>query len=161
MKAMLLNLIKSGFRNLKRNSGYSAINILGLAVGLASFSFIMLYVKGELGYDSWQEKGDRIYRMALERKYPGRSRFYAIIPNGFSQVVAQDVPEVEETCRLFYFNGNTTTIKKDGNLYVEDNFMWADSTFFDLFSIPLLEGDAKKALSQPRSVIITQRIAKK
>ena len=161
MKAMLLNLIKSGFRNLKRNSGYSAINILGLAVGLASFSFIMLYVKGELGYDSWQEKGDRIYRMALERKYPGRSRFYAIIPNGFSQVVAQDIPEVEETCRLFYFNGNTTTIKKDGNLYVEDNFMWADSTFFDLFSIPLLEGDAKKALSQPRSVIITQRIAKK
>ncbi len=158
---MINNYLKIAWRNLIRNKNYSVINILGLAVGLACFMLIMLYVQDELGYDDFHENGDQIYRMALERKYPGRSRHYAIIPHSFAEVLESDFSEVEAVCRLFYFQGNNQIYKVDDVVYEEEYLMWADSNFFDMFSIKLLAGDPKTALTQPNSVVLTESIAKK
>ena len=103
---MLLNQLKIALRYLLRNKGYSIINILGLAVGLACCILIMMYVQDELSFDHFHEKGDQIYRVALDRKYPGRTRSYAIIPQSYSQTFKDEFPEVEESVRLFYFQNN-------------------------------------------------------
>ena len=158
---MWQNNLKMAWRNLLRNRSYALINILGLAIGLACFMFILLYVQDELSYDQWQEKGDRIYRMALERKYPGRSRHYAIAPPGYGEVIKKEFPEVEEACRLFFFEEFGLVLRRRGEVFKEGRAMWADSTFFELFSIPLLEGDARTALARPNTTVLTEKLAKK
>ena len=158
---MVTNYFKIAWRNLIRNKNYAFINIVGLAIGLACFMLIVLYVQDELGYDDFHKDGDQIYRMALERKYPGRSRHYAIIPHSFAEALKTDFPEVEDACRLFYFQGNNVVYKVNDVVFEEEFQMWADSNFFDLFSIALLEGDPDKALTQPNSVVLTESIAKK
>jgi len=77
---MIRNYFKVAIRNMMKRKGYSALNILGLAIGMAVCLIIVLFVSGELNYDNFHSKGDRIYRLVLERKYPGRSTSYAIIP---------------------------------------------------------------------------------
>jgi len=158
---MWKNYLKLAWRNLLRNRSYALVNILGLAIGLACFMFILLYVQDEMSYDKWQEKGDRVYRMALERIYPGRSRHYAIIPFGYGEVLKKEFPEVEEVCRLFFFDQFGMVIRKDGEAFKEDEVMWADSTFFELFSVPLLRGDARKVLAKPNTAVLTETLAKK
>ena len=158
---MVKNYLKIAWRNLLRNKNYALINVLGLAVGLACFMLIVLYVQDELGYDRFHEKGEDIYRLALERKYPGRSRHYAIIPHSYADVIKNDFAEVEDACRLFYFQGNDLIYKVDGEMYEEKYNMWGDSNFFDVFSIQLINGDPKNALTEPNSVVLTESIAKK
>ena len=158
---MYKNYLITAWRNLIRNRGYTMINIIGLAIGLTCFLLILLYVKSELGFDTFHEKGDQIYRVALERKYPGRSREYAIIPHSYAQSIEDDLPEVKESCRLFYFAQNTVFIKQGEDVREESNFMWADSTFFDVFTVPMVVGDSKTALREPNSVVLTESMAEK
>ena len=158
---MLKNYLTIAFRQMMRNKIYSIINILGLAIGIACFVVIMLYVKDELGYDNFHEKGDRIYRMALDRKYPGRMRSYAIVPHSYAAVIKEDLPEVEEATRVFYFQNGLLLVNIEGVTYEESRAMWADSTFFDIFSIELLKGDRATALTKPNTVVITASTANK
>ncbi len=158
---MLKNYIKIAWRNLVRNRNYAVINILGLAIGLACFMLIMSYVQDELSYDKFHEDGDQIYRMALERIYPGRSRHYAIIPQSYAAAVKNDYSEVEESCRIFYFQGNNLVFKVNDEPFEEEYYLWADTTFFDLFKIPLIDGDITNALSKPNSVVLTRTQAEK
>lgn len=157
---MFANYIKIALRHLLRNKGYTLINILGLAVGMACFLMIYLYVSNELGYDSFHQKADRIYRMALERMYPGRSTHYAIIPQSYAGSVKKDLPEVEASTRIFSFTG-TWTFRIEDVLYDEAGGIFADSNFFDVFSFELLRGDQGKVLAEPNSVVLTESIAKK
>ncbi|MDX1476212.1 MAG: FtsX-like permease family protein [Saprospiraceae bacterium] len=158
---MLHNYLKIAWRNLVRNRSYAIINIVGLAIGLACFMFIMMYVQDETGYDRFHQDGDRIYRVGLERNYPGRSRNYAIIPPSYAEAMRKEFPEVVSTCRLFFFQGNNFMMKVDDQLYEEDQYMWADSTFFDFFGIPLLAGDRATALTKPDHVVLTESLARK
>ncbi|RLD19741.1 MAG: ABC transporter permease [Bacteroidetes bacterium] len=158
---MLRNYFKIAWRNLLRNRSYSIINILGLTAGLACFMLIMLYVQDEVGYDSFHEKGDQIYRVGLERIYPGRTRHYAIIPHSYGAAMDEEYAEVEAACRLLYFPNNNTTLQIGEQLYEEEYIMWADSNFFDFFSIPLLLGDPSTCLTEPNQVILTESIAKR
>lgn len=157
---MLRNQLKIAWRYLLRSKSYSFINILGLSIGIACCLMILLYVQQELSYDKFHEKGDQIYRMALERKYPGRATPYAIVPQSFAQAVANDFPEVETAVRLFKFPGNII-FKIGKNVYEEEHRMWADSNFFSVFSIPLLEGEASEVLTKPESVVLTESTAKR
>lgn len=157
---MLKNFLTIAWRNLTRNRNYAIVNILGLAIGLACFMFIMLYVQDELSYDKFHPKGERIYRMALERIYPGRSRLYAIIPPSYAEAVKKEFAEVEETCRLFTGNGSVF-LKKEEQVYEEKNVVWTDTSFFDLFGLQLLKGDKEKALEKPFSAVLTESTAKK
>ncbi len=158
---MLKNYLTIAWRNIIRNRGYAFVNIIGLAIGIACFSLIMLYVNDELGFDKFHRKGDRIYRVALERKYPGRSRHYAIIPPGYAAAFQNDLAEVEMTCRLLYIGAGGFLLKQGENVYEEDFAIWSDSTFFDMFDIPLLKGNADDALRQPNFVVLTESSARK
>ena len=158
---MLTNYLKIAWRNMLRNRSYSLINILGLALGLACFMFIMIYVQDEQSYDKFHENGDRIYRVGLDRQYPGRVRQYAIIPHSYAEVMDSDLPEVEGATRLFFFTGNRLILRVGEQLFEEENVMWADSNFFDFFSIPLLQGDPSTCLTEPNTVVLTESYAEK
>lgn len=157
---MLKNYLTIAWRNLLGNRGYALVNLIGLAVGIACFSLIMLYVQDELSFDSFHSKGDRIYRMALERIYPGRSRHYAIIPHSYAEAVQQEFAEVESTCRFISGGPDGVFLKYGEHVYQEQHILWTDSTFFDLFDIPLLLGGAN-ALREPHSIVLTQSMAHK
>lgn len=158
---MITNYLKIAWRNLLRNRNYSLVNIVGLSVGLGCVMLIALYLENELSYDKFHPDGDRIYRMALERKYPGRSRSYAIIPQSFAAVVKDEFAGVEDACRLFYFQGNNMVFKIDNQSFEEEYNMWADSNFLTMFAIDLLEGDRESALTKPQSVVLSESTAKK
>lgn len=156
---MLKNYLKIAVRHLLRNKSFSVINILGLAIGMACFMVILIYVKGELGYDGFHEKGDRIYRMVLDRLYPGRHTEYAAIPHSYAQSAQLEYPEVEATCRIFSFG--PLLIKKGTEVFKEENNIIADSNFFKVFSFGLIQGDTDEVLKKPNSVVLTESAAKR
>ncbi|MEZ4903227.1 MAG: ABC transporter permease [Spirosomataceae bacterium] len=138
------------------------INVIGLSIGMACCLLIVLYVTDEMSYDRFWPQGEQVYRMALERKYPNRSTKYAIIPASYAQSVKKEIPEIEQSTRIFNFNGDNATLLRINNEIVEEkHFLFADSTFFDVFKIPMLLGQAQKALNRPNTVVITQRTAKR
>ena len=157
---MFKNYFKIALRHLLNNKTFSIINILGLAIGMASFLMILLFVKGELGYDEFHEKGDRIYRMVLDRLYPGRNTEYAVIPHSYAISAKLEYPEIEASCRLFKFPGSIL-LKKGEEVFEEKARMWADSNFFSIFDYKLIEGEASEVLKQPNTVVLTQATAKK
>jgi putative ABC transport system permease protein len=158
---MLQNHLKTALRQLMRNKGFSLINILGLAVGIACCLIILVFVRDETGFDKFHEKGDRVFRVGLERKYPEHVRHYAIIPQSYARAIKDEFPEVEEVTRFFYFPGNTFNILKGDEVYEEDFAYFADSTFFELFDIPLLRGEPDKVLAEPNKVVLTGSAARK
>ena len=158
---MIKNYLKIAWRNLQRQPGFTLLNMLGLAIGMAGFLFLVIYIRDELSYDSFFSKSDQIYRVALDRKYPDRSRQYAIIPHSYAKAMKEEYPGVKETCRLFSFGPANELLRKDQEIYREDNIIGADSTFFELFDLPLLLGQAEKALTDPNSLILTESMAEK
>lgn len=157
---MLQNYLKIALRQLGRHKGYTVINILGLAIGMACCLLILMYVQDELSYDKFHEDGDRIHRMALERTYPGRSRLYAIIPHSYAHSVKDEYPEVEDATRMFFFQG-TVTFRHNDELYEEANRIWVDSNFFQFFDFKVLEGEPNDLLNKPESIVLTETTAKK
>src|SRR6187402_866797 len=105
---MFKNYFKVAFRNLLKRKGFSVINILGLATGMAVCLLIVLFIQDELSFDKFQNKGDRIYRIALDRIYPGRSTSYAIIPSSIGDAAKHEFPEIEQCTRMFDPVGNAT-----------------------------------------------------
>ncbi|HEY1054697.1 MAG TPA: ABC transporter permease, partial [Emticicia sp.] len=152
--------LKIAWRNLLKNKLQTLINITGLSIGMASCILILMFVFDELSYDKFWQNGDRVYRMALERIYPGRSTKYAIIPPSYARSVKKELPEVEETVRIFN-NGGETLIRHNNQVYQERNVFFADSNFFKVFKLPLLYGNPDKALMAPNSVVLTETTAKR
>src|SRR6188474_3954478 len=102
---MLKNFFKVALRNLLKRKAYTLINILGLATGMAVCLLIVLFIQSELGFDKQHTQADNIYRVALERSYPGRSTSYAIIPQSIGGAIKDEFPEVLESTRLFSNQG--------------------------------------------------------
>lgn len=159
---MLRNYLKIAVRNLLKNKTSTVINVTGLSIGMICCLLIVMYVVDELSYDRFWSNGDRVYRMALERKYPDRSAKYAIIPPSYAQDVKRDIPEVEETVRLIQFNGNAPTLMKYQTQTLEErHVLLADSTFFRVFPVPLLVGQPDRVLNRPNTVVVTEHTAKR
>lgn len=161
---MLKNFIKIAFRNLIKQKVYTAINVLGLSVGVASCLLITLFVVDELSYDDFHANGDRLFKIALERKYPNHITNYAIIPHSYADVIQRDFPEVEATVKLAGPNPsivNYTNEQQEVKQFEEEFVMAADSNFFEVFSIKLLKGDPKKVLSKISDLVVTEETAKR
>ncbi len=162
---MLRNLVKVAIRALLKQRFYSAINVAGLTISMASCMFILLYVNYELSYDSFFERSDRIYKLALERKYPDHVTFFASSPPAFAKVIKQDYPEVERTLILGGPYDNVVVSYKasetDIRSFEEDHLMAADSTFFSFFSLPLIKGNPATALVDRSSVVLSESSARK
>jgi putative ABC transport system permease protein len=156
---MFRNYFKTALRNLWRSKGFSAINIVGLAIGLATCLLIVLYVIDELSYDKWNVKADRIYRLDAEIKFGGNHLFLAVAPPLAGPSMLQDYPEVQQYTRFRYAS---SLLVRKGNLNIrEESVTYTDSSFFDVFTLPLISGDARTALTTPHSMVITEKIARK
>jgi len=157
---MLTNYLKIAFRNLWKSKGYSGINIFGLAIGLATCLLITLYVKDELSYDRYNEKADRIYRVDADIRFGGTDLKLAVASDPMGATLKKDYPEVEQYTRVYNSDGSKL-IKKGKDFITEQNVANADSTFFDVFTLPAIAGDTKTALNEPNTVVITSSTAQK
>src|SRR5258706_770975 len=161
---MFKNNLKIALRNLFKQKAYTLINVLGLAVGVASCLLIVLFVRNEFSYDTFFNDHDRIYRMVLERKYPNHSTFYAIIPLSFERVATLDFPEIEQSKNAFgqtNFSVSYKNEKEEVKQFDEDFVLTTDSSFFNVFSFRLLQGDPSGALRLANSIVLTQDLAKR
>ncbi len=158
---MLRNYLKIAFRNLLKNKGFSAINIFGLAVGIACCLLITLYVVDELSFDRYHQNADRIYRLNLGVKFGGTEQLVATTSDMLGPTLKKDYPQVENYARVY--NGGPFLIKKSGTIdnIRETSILFADSTLFELFSFPLVAGNPKLVLSEPNSIVISETAAKR
>ena len=156
---MFKNYFKVAFRNLWKNKGYSAINILGLAIGLATCLLIMVYVVDELSFDKFNKKADRIYRVDGDINFGGTHWILAVGPDPMGATLKKDFPQVEQFVRFRNYGG--FRVKKGNENVQENSVIHVDSTLFDVFTLPVIQGDPKTALDDPSSVVITEKIARK
>ncbi|MGC4035813.1 MAG: ABC transporter permease [Chitinophagaceae bacterium] len=156
---MLKNYFKTAFRNLVKNKFYSSINIIGLAAGLATCMLILLYVLDELSYDKYNKNSARIFRVNNEVKFGDNHFDLAVAPALMGSTMVRDFPEVEQYTRLRWYGG--FRVKKGKENLQEERVGYADSSFFDVFTIPVIAGNAKTALVEPHSLVITEKVAKK
>ena len=157
---MFKNYFKVALRNLWKHKGFSAINIIGLAMGLACFIMIAMYVTDELSYDRYHEKAGRIYRINSDIRFGGTDMIMAVSADPMGATLKKDYPQVEEYTRIYASSGSK--LIKKGNEYInEDRVANADSTLFNVFTFPAVAGDAKTALNEPNTVVITESTAKK
>ncbi|MBN8823309.1 MULTISPECIES: ABC transporter permease [unclassified Spirosoma] len=155
---MLLNYIKIAWRNLVRNKAFSAINIVGLALGLATCLLISLYLFNELSYDRYNEKADRIVRVVFQAITNGGQINEANVMPPVAPTLKADYPEVEEATRIRAAGAPSITV--GDKTFRDDQIAFVDSNFFQVFTLPLLQGDAKTALIQPNTAVITQAMAR-
>ena len=101
---MLNHYIKVAYRYLLRHKGHTAINVTGLAIGIASCILIMMYVRNEFSYDRFHSKADRIYRAWLHEKYDGQEFINVQTPIPLGPVMQANIPEIESYCRVYSFN---------------------------------------------------------
>jgi putative ABC transport system permease protein len=156
---MLINYIKTAFRNLFKHKGYSLINILGLAIGMATCLLIFLYVNHELSYDNYNEDADRIYRVAFSGHWGGRDFNVCTAPAPMAKVILNTYPEIEEVVR--FRDQGSYIIQYGDNAYKENRIIFADASFFDIFTVPLLKGDSQTALKEPYTLVLSRKTAEK
>ncbi len=156
---MFRNYFKTAWRNIKKNKLFSAINILGLSIGIALCFIIMLYVQNELSYDRFNTNADKIARIAFDANMGGGKIFETSVMAPVAETIKKDFPEVLDATRLAPF-GTPKMMVKD-KLFKDDQFALVDSNFFSIFTLPLIEGDAKTALLQPNTIVLSEKTAKK
>jgi putative ABC transport system permease protein len=156
---MLKNYFLIAWRNLKNNKAFSFINISGLAIGLATCLLILLYVTDEMSYDRWNEKAGRIYRVDGDLHFGGNYFVTATVPEPMGTAMKRDYPEIEQVVRFRRYGG--MLVKKGAQNIQEDKVIYADSTLFSVFTLPMIQGDPARALVEPRSVVVTERTAMK
>jgi putative ABC transport system permease protein len=162
--AMLENYFKIAWRNLIKKTAYSAINILGLALGIACCFLIFMFVQDELSYDNYHAKGDRIYRVIHGSKSvdsaTGKSYPFWVWGNGpIGPALSAEFPEID---KVVQFSGRADILlSKEDNVYQEDGIFFMDSAAFDVFTWDLVKGDPKTALAAPYSIVLTETTARK
>ncbi|MBS1566483.1 MAG: ABC transporter permease, partial [Bacteroidetes bacterium] len=156
---MLRNYFLTAIRHFRRSGWYASLNVFGLAIGLATCLLIMLYVKDELSYDRYNVHASRIFRVNNEIKFGGTHVDCAQTPALLGDEAVKQVPGVKQYTR-FRFRGGLLIKKGNSNLR-ENRVMYADSTLFDVFTLPMISGDPATALKYPRSLVITETMARK
>ncbi len=159
---MLLNYLRIAFRNLSKYKGFSMINIFGLTLGTACCLYILLYVQDEYSYDRHHEDVDRIYRVTTQVGKPGDLLQMASCSPPIPGALKQDFPEVEEATRFVgMFTDNVQVFRVDGQVHYETNGVYADSTFFNIFTYEFIYGSPHQSLSAPNDVVLSEETARK
>ena len=159
----LLFILKIAFRNWKRTPLFSVVNLLGLAVGVASCLLIGIYVLNELSYDEYHEKSDRIYRVTQAIQNNGENDGRSVsTPFPLKGVIDNELQgSVATTVRFFDLESESVSIKNpDNNVVIrQSGFFFTDPEIFQVFDINLVRGDVNQVLSEPNSVVITEEMA--
>ncbi len=164
---MLQNLLLTGFRNLWKQKRYALINLLGLATGIACFVLIGLYVQYQRSFDRFVPDHERVYRVVGKIEMEGQGEHSSSMVFGLGPTLYADHPElVERYCRWFDFQDPQHTLKVGDSLstdrmFTESGLYLVDSTVFELFGYPLVQGDPRTALTKPGSIVLSQELAKK
>lgn len=156
---MFKNYLKVALRNLWKNKAFSAINIVGLSAGLAVCLLIILYVKDELSYDKYNAQAENIYRLDADIFFNGTQFTSSVAPAPLAPTLKKDYPQVIQYVRLKDFHD--ILIKKDNQNIQDHNAVFADSTFFQVFSVPMIAGNRLTALNEPNSIVIDETTARK
>ncbi len=156
---MFRNYLAVAFRSLWKNKATTFINVICLSIGIATSILIFIFVYNELSYDSFHSRADRIYRVAVKGKFAGNEFDQAITAQPMAAALLNDYPEIENVVRMRKYGDWLVTY--EDKKYHEENFAFADSTFFEIFDFKLLLGDPHTVLDQPRSVVLSESTAKK
>lgn len=156
---MFNNFLKTSLRSFTRQKGFSFINIGGLAIGIACFTLISLYVREELSYDRYHENADQIHRLGLHIFLDGTESNFATVAAPVAQGLKDNFPEVRAAARLS--RGGFPVLRYQDKAFSEEQFYWADSTVFDVFTFSFIAGDPQTALTRPYTVVFTESMAMK
>src|SRR6266851_6209922 len=149
---MFKNYLKIAFRNIVRHKAFAAINISGLAIGMACSIFILLWVQNELSYDKFHKNAGTIYRVSAG----GATNSGPMIPE-----LKAKIPAIKNFVRLLFVQPATTVFESGTKRFEEKTVFYADSTLLQVFSFPLVNGNAETALTRSDAVLITEDMAKK
>lgn len=162
---MFKSNFKIAVRQIKRQKFYSAINITGLALGIACCLLIALFIKDEMSYDQQHPNVENLYRVALDVNMNEWTTIGNAIPPSLTKLMVEQIPEVTNAARLnpYFENAGTNIVRraevKENNF--EENFVYVDQSFFELFDLPLIYGDKNSILNEPNTMVITDRMAQK
>lgn len=149
---MLRNYFSTAYRNLKRHKVFSFINILGLAIGMAACLLILQYVTFQFSFDAFHANKDQIYRLVLEETVPGRQ----LTSPALGPAMQREYPQVKQVARLRKESG---VVSYENAVFTEDKLYFADASFLQMFSYPLLKGNPATALTQSNTAVISQSMA--
>jgi len=162
---MLRNYFKTAIRNLARNKGYAAINVIGLAVGMAACLLIFLVIQFHLSVDNFHNNRDRIYRVVSEFNSPEGKDYSQGVPYPVGPALRLDHPELKKVARITGNNGQLISIEEEGKetkKFIEDRGVYfAEPEFFEIFNFKWLAGDPKTTLTQPMSAVLTKATAER
>jgi len=150
---MLVNYLLISFRNLKKNFGIGIINVLGLAIGVGCVLLITLYVVDELSYDRQWNNHNYIYRVGVDALIGNQDLKTVRTPSILSRTIVAEYPEIQSATRLLH---TPNMLVRYGDIvFNEQNFMWVDTNFFDIFPLKVLYGNPKTALKDDHTVVMT------
>lgn len=155
---MFKNYLKIAFRNLSRQKVFSAINIIGLAIGLACGILLSLWIFDEISFDKFHENGKNIYRVLENQSYSSQNMQVAVTPAPMAEAMKDDFPEIERATR--YNTGFVQTIEVGDEKFEEKTGAFADVDFFEMFSFPIIKG-SQDPLSDKNSIVLSESIATK
>ena len=157
---MLKNYFNIAIRNMMKHKFFSAINILGMTIGITACLLIVLYVTDELSYDRFHVKADRIYQVGLHGKIGGQDIMTSTTCPPMAEAFVKEIPGIEEATRIANF-WEASVVRYNDKTFKEEKMFYADSNFFSFFSFRLVEGDPKTSLIEPNSVVLTKSMASK
>jgi len=156
---MLKNYLKIAFRNILRHKGYSFINISGLAIGIAVCVLILLWVQDEVSYDGFHQNIDRLFLVPTWHDHGESTGLSSGAPPAVAPALKKEYADIESACR--YQPAYSEILIRSGEKVFTEHAACADPEFFQMFSFPFVVGDARKPFKSPRSIIMTERMARK
>jgi len=155
---MIINLIKFSVRYFRRQLGFSLINIFGLTIGIAVSIIGFLYVLHELSYDRFNENADRIHRISVNALTGTAEVYSTSTPAIYTQHLYNDFPEIDKITRIAE---REYKFENQDKSFIESNVFIVDSTFFDIFTFPVIRGEISNLLNEPYCAVLTESTAKK
>lgn len=156
---MFKNYFKTALRNLLKRKGYTFLNILGLATGMACSLMILLYIQDELSYDRFNVNADQIYRVNMFFRMGGREADIAVIAPPTAQVFINEFPEITDALR--FRDRGSRIIQYEDISFKEKRVIFADASFFRVFTIPLIKGNPETALEKPNTLVLSRSTVEK
>jgi putative ABC transport system permease protein len=156
---MFRSYLKTAWRSLWKHKGHSAVNLAGFALGMACCVIILVYVRHERSFDDYHKDGDRVFRISMDIRTTTANRLFAPISDTAGPALKADYPQVEASARVWPRPGRL--IKRDAFVSYEDLFMFADSALVDVLTIPFVRGDPATALVRPKTVVVSESMARK
>jgi putative ABC transport system permease protein len=153
---MLTNYFKIAFRNLLRQKGYSIINIAGLAIGMACFILISLWVQDELSFDQFHQNKERLFKVLTKHS---SDKIYTYSSWRLGPALKEKYPEIIDFCRIRFREGSP--VKYGDKIFIEENFYLSDPSLFTMFTFPFVKGDPETALDHLNSIVLTEETARR